>query len=218
MIDLHNHTTYSYDGSNTPEEITENAVKHGIKILGISDHQFTDDFDIGVYYSHLLRLKRKYEGVIDLKIGLEIGTRPKPNDLMADMTADFDYVLFECLDQKPAMDFYEFIAWRRCFRCPVGLAHTDVFALSDKCGADVLSVMKTEDIFWELNCSGNYSYYYDMLTCEDKRRKIAESGVTVSVGSDTHWLGEYRFEQLERANRLIESLGNRIIFSGKGRL
>ena len=41
LHDLHNHTTFSYDGSNTPEEIIENAIANGIECVGITDHQFS---------------------------------------------------------------------------------------------------------------------------------------------------------------------------------
>ena len=39
-VDLHNHTKFSYDGSNKPEEIIENAIRHGVDVIGITDHQF----------------------------------------------------------------------------------------------------------------------------------------------------------------------------------
>ena len=35
-VDLHNHTKFSYDGSNTPEEIIENAIRHGVDVIGIT--------------------------------------------------------------------------------------------------------------------------------------------------------------------------------------
>lgn len=38
ITDIHNHTKYSYDGSNTCEEIIKNAIANGISVLGISDH------------------------------------------------------------------------------------------------------------------------------------------------------------------------------------
>ena len=44
--DLHNHTRFSYDGSNTPEEIKENALSNGIELVGITDHQFSFGSDI----------------------------------------------------------------------------------------------------------------------------------------------------------------------------
>ena len=122
LTDLHNHTTYSYDGSNTPEEVVENALAHGVDTVGITDHQFSLGDRIDEYYSHLCRLKRQYAGRIKVLVGLEIGTRPEPRDLLADAAFNFDYVLFECLDDPRAMDWYEFLEWRRLFGCiPISL-------------------------------------------------------------------------------------------------
>ncbi len=211
LIDLHNHTTYSYDGSNTPEEVVENAIAHGVETVGITDHQFSIGDRISEYYSHLCRIRRQYAGRIKVLVGLEIGTRPEPRDLLADAAYDFDYVLFECLDDKRAMDWYEFLEWRRLFSCPAGLAHTDIFALGERYGLDMFAELRRAELFWEINTSGNYPYYYDLLTNTDKQNMVSRSGITISVGSDTHWIGEYRFAQLKRANELAVRLGNPIM-------
>ena len=209
LMDLHNHTMFSYDSTDTVEEVIENAIKHGIGVVGITDHQFTIGADLPKYYQYIQKCKIKYRNDIKILCGLEIGTRPKPDDLLADAVRNFDYVLFESLDSdKGAMDFYEFLEWRKLFKCKVGLAHTDIFKLSQKYGLDILSELKKADIFWEINTSGNYNYYYDLLTNEKKRNIIKQSGIEVTVGSDTHWVGEYRFNQLKRANELLMELGN----------
>lgn len=213
MLDLHNHTIFSYDGSNTPEEIIENAINHGIDIIGISDHQFSIGENLDEYFKYIQHCKIKYRNQIRVMCGLEIGTRPKPNDLLSDGVSEFDYVLFESLDSPAAMDFYEFIEWQRRFKCKKGLAHTDVFALSERYGVDVLKIMSDENIFWELNTSGNYNYYYDFLTNNAKRNAVRQSGISVSVGSDTHYLPEYRIKQIRRANEILEALGNRLVFN-----
>lgn len=210
--DLHNHTIFSYDGSNTPEEIIENAANHGVDLIGITDHQFSIGRGLPEYFRYIQHCKVKYRDKIKVLCGLEIGTRPKPDDLLASDASCFDYVLFESLDHPRGMDFFEFLEWRRLFTCPVGLAHTDIFALSERYGLDMLKVLKSENIFWELNISGNYDYYYDFLTNAKKREAVKNSGITVSVGSDTHWIEEYRFRQLREANKLISELGNPTVF------
>ena len=121
-------------------------------------------------------------------------------------TEQFDYVLFECLDDPRAMDLYEFLEWRRQFKCKAGLAHTDIFKLGEMYGLDIIKLMRDNDIFWELNTSGNYMYYYDFLTNEKKQQIIKESGIPVSVGSDTHYITEYRKKQIRRANELLQRL------------
>ncbi len=207
IMDLHNHTVYSYDGSDTPERVIEHAIENGVDVVGITDHQFSIGRGISGYKEHILKCKKKYDGQIKVLAGLEIGTRPAPNDLLTYDIDGLDYVLFESLDDYRAMDFYEFIAWRRRFRCPVGLAHCDIFAMSERYGINIPEILKQENIFWEINTSGNYNYYYDFLTNSSKRNAVKQAGIGVSVGSDTHSIVEYRKKQLIRANELIEEMG-----------
>lgn len=207
-VDLHNHTVFSYDGTNTPEEIIENAIAHSIDVIGITDHQFSIGEKLTEYFEYIQHCKIKYRDKIKVLCGLEIGTRPKSSDLLASGTEQFDYVLFESLDDLRAMDFFEFLEWRKLFKCKAGLAHTDIFALSERYGLDLLKEMRKNDIFWELNISGNYNYYYDFLTNAKKQYMVRNSGIKVSIGSDTHWVEEYRFRQLRRANGLMQKLGN----------
>ncbi len=205
-VDLHNHTIFSYDGSNTPEEIIENAIRCSIDVIGITDHQFTIGDSLPEYYEYIQRCKIKYADRIKVLCGLEIGTRPAPPQSLPRATEQFDYVLFESLDDMRAMDLYEFLEWQKLFKCPKGLAHTDIFALEERYGLDMLKILKENDIFWELNTSGNYIYYYDFLTNEKKQQRICQSGIKVSVGSDTHYLAEYRKKQIRRANELLQKL------------
>ena len=206
VVDLHNHTKFSYDGSNTPEEIIENAINSGVDVIGITDHQFSIGDNLPMYYEYIQHCKIKYADKIRVLCGLEIGTRPSPPQALPQATEQFDYVLFECLDDARAMDLYEFLEWRRQFKCKAGLAHTDIFKLGEMYGLDIIKLMRDNDIFWELNTSGNYMYYYDFLTNEKKQQIIKESGIPVSVGSDTHYITEYRKKQIRRANELLQRL------------
>lgn len=207
IMDLHNHTYFSYDSKTAPEELIENAIRSGIDVIGITDHQFSIGSNLSEYKSKLEKCKAEYSRYIRVLAGLEIGTRPRPDDLLPAETNDLDYVLFESLDDFRAMDFFEFTGWRHWFKCPAGLAHCDIFALSERYGKNMLEVMKRENIFWEINTSGNYNYYYDFLTNPNKREAVKKAGIYVSVGSDTHDIAEYREKQLIRANKLIEETG-----------
>ena len=75
---LHTHTTYC-DGVLSPEEMIKAAIKKGYSSIGFSEHSYVP-FDI--YYSmsmdksqeyvmELKALRAKYEGIIDVFIGLE---------------------------------------------------------------------------------------------------------------------------------------------------
>lgn len=213
IIDLHNHTYFSYDGCDSPEMMLENAIHSGIAVVGICDHQFTEGFDVEKYVNTLRVFKDNYKNRCDLKIGLEIGTRPKPDDLLARIVSKkLDYCLFESLDSERGMDLYEFLSWRKLFSCPVGLAHTDIFALGKRYGVDMLRILKEENIFWEINTSGNYTYYYDFITSRSKQEAVKKSAVTLSVGSDTHRCGDLNISKLDSANKLVKELGNPVVF------
>ena len=109
LHDLHNHTKFSYDGSNTPEEIIENALANGIEVVGITDHQFSIKADLGEYIEKINECKEKYSTKIEVLCGLEIGTRPSPNDFLLSYSHLLDYCLFESIDSLAAMDLYEFL-------------------------------------------------------------------------------------------------------------
>ncbi|MBQ7794867.1 MAG: PHP domain-containing protein [Clostridia bacterium] len=213
LCDLHNHTYFSYDGMESPEKIVENAIANGVGVVGICDHQFTDGFDFNAYVSKMRAVRDSYNNRCSVKTGLEIGTRPKPDDFLAKSASKLlDYCLFESLDSEKGMDLYEFLEWRRLFSCPVGLAHTDIFALSERYGVDMLKIMREHELFWEINTSGNYTYYYDFLTNRTKQRAVKESGITLSVGSDTHQLYNFSLAKLTSANQLCAELGNPMLF------
>ena len=145
-MDLHNHTVYSYDGQNSPEQIIENAIEHGVDAVGITDHQFSIGSGIGEYIKRLSDCKAEYAGRIRVLAGLEIGTRPRPDDLFTQDISGLDYVLFESLDDYRAMDFFEFVSWRHRFGCPVGLAHCDIFKMGGMYGVDMPAVLKKENL------------------------------------------------------------------------
>ncbi|MCH5184756.1 MAG: PHP domain-containing protein [Oscillospiraceae bacterium] len=207
ISDMHNHTLYSYDSVTRPEELAENALEHGLGRIGISDHQFTVRDDFFEYVSEINTLKRKYLGRTEIMCGLEIGTRPKPDDFLASCSSYLDYCLFESLDSERGMDFFEFIEWQKLFKCRKGLAHTDVFALEKKYRTDILKIMAENDIFWEINISGNYSCYYDFITNTEKQYRIAGSGVRISIGSDNHRISDFNMNKLIGIHKLVKNLG-----------
>lgn len=214
ITDIHNHTSFSYDGTDTPEQTVLRAIANKIDVLGISDHQFSINERLGEYCAELERCRVKYSAKIKLLCGLEIGTRPKPGNLMLSLVnTQLDYCLFESLDSENGMDLYEFLEWRRLFHIPVGLAHTDIFRLEERYNVDMLDIMRKNNIFLEINLSGNYDYYYDFMTNAKKRERIQKSGIPLSIGSDTHRAADYPRERVIYMNSFLRSMGSRIMFS-----
>lgn len=78
LCDYHIHSVYS-DGSNTPEQLVEEAVNKGLEQIGISDHSYTF-FDksycmqkekIDEYLKSISDLKKRYENRIKIFCGIE---------------------------------------------------------------------------------------------------------------------------------------------------
>lgn len=94
LMDYHTHTTFS-DGDNSAEEMVLAAIVKQMTDIGISDHSYTY-FDeeycipkvlIQEYKNEITRLKQKYEGQINVWLGIEqdyFSTEP---------CEDYDYVI-----------------------------------------------------------------------------------------------------------------------------
>lgn len=87
---LHTHTTF-VDGKNTPEEITAAAKRLGFSVLGFSEHAYNEldldcclNEDSSEYYNEINRLKKEYEGELDVFLGLEIDAYSKRDTSMLD--------------------------------------------------------------------------------------------------------------------------------------
>lgn len=208
LIDLHNHTSFSYDGICGIEAIVENAILNGVDYLGITDHEFSIGDRIFEYIDAVNRAKEKYRGRINLLLGLEIGTRPYPENFNTQISQKLDYCIFESLDDYRAMDFNDFLLWQKKFQCKKGLAHTDIFRLGDRYNMNVLDILKRENMFWEINFSGNYNYYFDFISNREKQEAVRKSGVALSVGSDIHWSGDFDKKRLVQTNELVRQLKN----------
>lgn len=94
LMDYHTHTNFS-DGENSPEEVVLAAITKGMTDIGISDHSYTfydEEYCIPKvlipeYKKELERLKKKYEGQINVWMGIE-------QDYYSDEpTDDYDYII-----------------------------------------------------------------------------------------------------------------------------
>lgn len=185
--DLHSHTYYSFCGKDSPSAIVEAAIKGGIELFGICDHNYGVGFGLWSLYEapidavpnryepHILRkyyddiglIKEKYSDKIRVLCGIEIATdssrvkAPLPQD--ADVSF-FDYCLIESLaaaDSTTGGDLFGFAERCRCKN--VGIAHTDMFSHIRSLGEDPYRYFKRmaeENIFWEMNVSYDSIHNY----------------------------------------------------------
>lgn len=94
LQNLHTHTTFC-DGKCTPEEMAAAAYEKGFETLGFSGHSYTD-FELSwcmsventkAYETAVKKLKKQYEGKMEILLGLEKDSFSKVD------TSDYDYVI-----------------------------------------------------------------------------------------------------------------------------
>jgi hypothetical protein len=75
--DIHSHTYYSMCGRDDPHKNVQTAIRDGIEILGISDHNYGIRPDrYAQYRTEIRALAEEYRGKIKILCGIEINTRP----------------------------------------------------------------------------------------------------------------------------------------------
>lgn len=242
--DLHAHTYYSFCGGDKPEQVVEAAIAGGIELLGITDHHYgignartnvfyyngeeiPEDYERTLvrYYDHINLIKEKYADKIRVLRGIEVATLQRGRIALPE-TADisfFDYCLIENLDQveESIANGELFLFAKRC-GCPVGIAHTDMFAFIDRMGAnpeEYFKRMAEEHIFWEMNVSydsiHNYREHPYMLHFfgnEKQQEIIRKSGVHLSVGFDGHRVRDYLPERVANYCKKITDMGIKLAF------
>ena len=72
LANYHTHSTFC-DGSNTPEEMAEAALRRGFHTLGFSGHMDPDiHMDFPAYVQEIRRLQEKYAGKLEILLGVEL--------------------------------------------------------------------------------------------------------------------------------------------------
>lgn len=82
--DVHMHSAFSSDSKSGPEEMIQGAMEKGLKMICFTDHYDKDNMDWGPedifdpeeYFRVLVPLREKYEGQIEVRIGVETGIQP----------------------------------------------------------------------------------------------------------------------------------------------
>lgn len=221
IMDMHNHSTWS-DGANTPAEIIENAIRHNISTIGITDHLQTSKCPsirfsrVSSYISELTALKHYYKDSINVLAGIEIAPYPYPRyfkRIPFGKLAGADYVLIEYLEyMSPEASLNEIAEYINKFKCRVGLAHTDLLRFADNYGGldNVMEFLSKNNIFWEINSNSLYEFFDDIIQRSPNDdvnsliKAVQNYKIEISIGSDTHDLRHYEFDRLYRANKADE--------------
>lgn len=101
--DAHMHSFFSSDSQSAPEEMVKGALAKGLTAICFTDHYDKDNTDWGAedvfvpekYFKKMLPLKEKYRGMIDIRVGVEIGMQPYLGEYYKDFVNKypFDFVI-----------------------------------------------------------------------------------------------------------------------------
>jgi histidinol phosphatase-like PHP family hydrolase len=245
--DLHAHTYYSFCSKDKPEKVIEGAIAGGIQQFGICDHNYgvgcaRTEFcwdqgsklnaDYGKtlerYYDHMRLLKDKYSKRINLLCGIEICTLKGKDSYALPHSADvsfFDFALLENLDHPQSITEGDLFAYAKRCGCPVGVAHTDMFAFIESRGEDPYRYFKRmaeAGIFWEMNVNydslhnfQNHAYVTEFFKNKQQQEIIKKTGVRLSVGFDGHIVSEYKPAKVKAACKLIQDMGIHLAFESR---
>ena len=246
--DLHSHTYYSFCGKDTPEAIVEAAISGGIELFGISDHNYGvmygeksifksgNEFSfydcnkvLKRYYDHVSLIKEKYADKIKILSGIEVATLGHGYYALPEVAdiSIFDYCLVEHIDAEDSITHGDIFSFAKRCGCPMGIAHTDLFAYVEKMGEeplDFLSRMAKAGIFWEMNVSYDsihqyreHQYVKEFFADAEKQQIVRKSGLRLSVGFDGHRVEDYLPERVADACKKIEKMGIGLAFVSDGK-
>ena len=213
IYDIHSHTYYSACGKDAPDTVIETAIKGGVEVFGICDHQYGVGDRINEYKEELFDCRERFKDEIKLLVGIEIATLPFHRFDRYEYTKDLDYCLVEHLDWKESVVGRDIFDYPSKVFCDVGIAHTDLFALAPRWGMtplQLLTKLAESGIFWEMNVNYDsthgyreHQYVLDFYNNKEIQDTVRESGITVSVGFDGH-----RYEDYDpgRVKRMCEFL------------
>ena len=202
VFDIHSHTYYSWCGKDDPRELIDVAIKNGISLFGICDHNIGIGKRKAEYIEKIRALAAEYKDRIKIVCGIELATMSKRYDLTSpDEIKDFDYCLIEHITDRGSIVGGEIFDFCKKHKILCGIAHTDLFEYCDMYGydyEDFFRKMAENNIFWEMNVSYDSIHHYrehpyvkDFMTDESKIALVKNSGVYVSIGFDGHRLEDY---------------------------
>lgn len=218
VFDIHSHTDYSNCGRDNPRDVINTAIKNGISLFGICDHNYGIGDRKAEYIKVMRGLQEEYKDRIKFVCGIEIATNEKYYDLTSpDEIKDYDYCLIEHITSEESIVGKDLFDFCRRHKILCGIAHTDMFEYCDMYGYDYeefFKEMAENKIFWEMNVSYDsihryheHPYVKDFMADEKKIAIIKNSGVYVSVGFDGHRLEDYDGYRVHRMYDFLKEKG-----------
>lgn len=213
--DLHAHTRYSNCGRDEPTQVAEAAIRGGVELLGISDHNYGIGDRKTRYLAELDELRARYAGRLRILRGIEIATIPEHFLTPGEDLSAFDYCLVEHLDNPASMVGRDICEFAGTLGIPTGIAHTDLFGWIEALGArpeEFLKRLAAHSVFWEMNVNYDsihgyreHAYVKRFMESQAQRHMVRDAGLRVSVGFDGHRVEDYLPERVVEMNRFLEA-------------
>lgn len=244
MFDFHMHSDFSADCEVSMEDMVIGAIQKGLSVICFTEHvdyEYPDDsihFDVDFqqYNQELDRLRNKYNGIIQIRKGVEIGVQPhilhKYDKLMDEEAFDFVICSMHTTDKKSlhykeifegrtveeAFKLYydEYLTCIKQFKKFNVLGHVDLIKRYTDTPANSLFHDELKAIFNELipygkgievNTSGVRYGLSHALPSKDVLKLYKEcGGEIITLGSDAHRVSELSF-QFKESLELLQSVG-----------
>lgn len=213
--DLHSHTRYSNCGRDESALVVETAIRGGIELLGVSDHNYGIGDRKARYLAELDALRARYAGKIRILRGIEIATIPAHFLKPGEELSAFDYCLVEHLDDPTSMVGARICAFADALGIPTGIAHTDLFGWMNAMGVkpeEFLRALAAHGVFWEMNVNYDsihgyreHAYVKAFMESPEQQRMVRDAGLRVSVGFDGHRVEDYLPGRVVDTNRFLEA-------------
>ncbi|STP13085.1 histidinol-phosphatase [Helicobacter mustelae] len=223
-VDLHNHTPRCKHASGTPEEYVQKAIAKKIDVFGFSCHNpmdFDRDYRMGIcefqdYCAEILALKEKYQGQIEVLLGLEVDFFPARKELVPKeiFSARLDYLIGSVhflgdwgFDNPEFMGEYKkrdmLQCWQEYLDAIAQMAQSGLFQVVGHLDllkvfhhqpppevwdkiASTLHAIAANGLALEINASGLRKPIAEQYPSLEILRLAHELGVEITFGSDAH--------------------------------
>ena len=218
MFDLHSHTHYSFCGRDLPQDLVDTMVKNGVRLLGITDHNYGIGKRKAQYLREMRQLAKDNADRLRILCGIEIATIPGNFDI-ADPAeiAEYDYCLLEHIDHPDSLAKNDLFGFAENLGIRCGIAHTALFAYCDNRGYDrreFFGKLAEHGIFWEMNVSFDsihryreHPYVADFVNDPEKQAVVRDAGLYVSVGFDGHRREDYDGARVAEMVKFLKNAG-----------
>lgn len=202
IFDIHCHTNYSSCGRDNPRDVIETAIRNGLSVIGISDHNYGIGTRKAEYLKEMRLLAKEYSDRITVLCGIEIATYPDKYDISdPNEISEYDYCLIEHITEPSSIAGGNLFEFCKNLKIPCGIAHTNLYTYCEMRGLgteEFFRKLGENNIFWEMNvtydsihCYSEHEYVLDFMSDQEKIDLVKKSGVYVSVGFDGHRREDY---------------------------